>query len=80
MTVLVIKKVRDASVIPPFIQLVRWLVGEKNMVVYVEAAVLEDPLLTNNPRFSYIKVKEHELCLKNVCPHVCLLVYAFRIS
>jgi NAD+ kinase len=57
MTVLVIKKVRDASVIPPFIQLVKWLVGEKNMVVYVESAVLDDPLLTGNPGFVFIKDK-----------------------
>lgn len=56
MTVLVIKKVRDANVIPPFIDLVRWLVGEKSMVVYVEAAILEDPLLKTNPGFSFIKV------------------------
>jgi len=57
MAVLVIKKVRDASVIPPFISLVRWLVGEKNMVVHVEAAVLDDPLLTGNPAFNHIQDK-----------------------
>ncbi len=68
-TVLVIKKVRDASVIPPFIQLVRWLVSEKNMFVYVEAAVLEDSLLKKNSHFSYIKVNEHLLCLENVRLH-----------
>ena len=57
MTVLVIKKVRDATVIPPFIRLVRWLVGEKSMVVYVESAVLDDPLLTGNPGFTHIQVR-----------------------
>lgn len=56
MTVLVIKKVRDAGVIQPFIQLVQWLIAEKNMVVYVESAVLDDPLLTGNPAFVFIKV------------------------
>ena len=55
LTVLVIKKVRDASVIPPFIQLVKWFIDEKKMVVFVEHAVLDDPLLTNNPGFSHIK-------------------------
>ena len=51
LTVLVIKKVRDASVIPPFIQLVRWFIETKRMVVFVEAAVMDDPLLTQNPAF-----------------------------
>ena len=32
LSVLVIKKVRDASVIPPFISLVKWFIGERNMV------------------------------------------------
>ena len=51
-----IKKVRDAAVIPPFINLVRWFTQEKKMVVYVESAVLKDPLLTNNSDFGLIKV------------------------
>ncbi|TDG42224.1 hypothetical protein AWZ03_011362 [Drosophila navojoa] len=34
LTVLVIKKVCDASVLTPFVQLVTWLVQEKNMVVW----------------------------------------------
>jgi len=62
MAVLVIKKVRDASVIPPFISLVRWLIGEKNMVVHVESAVLDDPLLTENPNFTHIKDKLMTFC------------------
>lgn len=57
MTVLCIKKVRDAAVIAPFIRMVRWFSSEKNMVVYVESAVLQDPLLTNNPGFGTIKDK-----------------------
>jgi len=57
LSVLVIKKVRDASVIPPFISLVKWFIGERNMVVFVESAVMEDPLLVNNPGFAHIKDK-----------------------
>lgn len=57
LTVLVIKKVRDASVINPFIQLVKWFIFDKNMVVFVEEAVLEDPLLTSNPGFENVKEK-----------------------
>merc|ERR1719400_2924153 len=40
LTVLVIKKVRDAAVIPPFIQLVKWFINEKRMVVFVESAIM----------------------------------------
>ncbi|XP_059085263.1 NAD kinase-like isoform X3 [Tigriopus californicus] len=57
LTVLVIKKVRDATVIPPFIQLVQWFTQVKNMVVFVESAVLEDPLLTNYSGFTTSKDK-----------------------
>jgi len=57
LTVLVIKKVRDAAVIPPFFQLVQWFINEKRMVVFVEAAVLDDPLLTENPAFTHIQDK-----------------------
>ena len=45
LTVLVIKKVRDAAVIPPFIQLVKWFVTEKKMTVFVEPEVMEYPEL-----------------------------------
>lgn len=55
MAVLVIKKVRDASVLPPFVQLVSWLVGEKNMVVHVEAAVLDDPGLADDAAFGAVR-------------------------
>uniref|UniRef100_A0A0K2V3R1 NAD(+) kinase n=1 Tax=Lepeophtheirus salmonis TaxID=72036 RepID=A0A0K2V3R1_LEPSM len=54
LSVLVIKKVRDASVIRPFIQLVRYLCHEKKMVVYVESTVLQDPLLTKHSGFGLI--------------------------
>jgi len=57
LTVLVIKKVRDALVIPPFIQLVKWFINEKRMVVFVESAVMDDPVLTRNPEFGHIQDK-----------------------
>lgn len=58
LTVLVIKKVRDAAVISPFIQLVTWFTEVKRMVVFVEEAVMDDPLLTKNPAFTpHIKEK-----------------------
>jgi NAD+ kinase len=45
LSVLVIKKVRDATVTPSFIQLVRWFIKEmKNIVVFVDHAVLHEIL------------------------------------
>ncbi|XP_017875500.1 NAD kinase-like isoform X3 [Ceratina calcarata] len=55
LTVLVIKKVRDSSVLPPFVQLATWLIEEKRMVVFVEASVLEDPALATDPRFQGVR-------------------------
>merc|ERR1711953_1035570 len=52
LTVLVIKKVRDATVISPFIQLVKWFIEVKRMVVFVEEAIMDDTLLTQNPAFT----------------------------
>ena len=49
---LVIKKVRDATVIPPFIQMVKWFTEDKRMVVFVEEAIMDDDALTNNPAFT----------------------------
>uniref|UniRef100_A0A6P7FS48 NAD(+) kinase n=1 Tax=Diabrotica virgifera virgifera TaxID=50390 RepID=A0A6P7FS48_DIAVI len=57
LTVLVIKKVRDASVYSPFVQLVQWLINEKRMVVFVEASVMEDNHLENYKSFANIKEK-----------------------
>merc|ERR1719322_2087166 len=57
MTVLVIKKHRDAAVIPPFFQLVQWFINEKRMVVFVEAAAMDDQLLTDNPAFTHVQHK-----------------------
>ena len=52
LSVLVIKKVRDALVISPFIQLVKWFIEVKRMVVFVEEAIMDDTLLTQNPAFT----------------------------
>ncbi|CAH0563626.1 unnamed protein product [Brassicogethes aeneus] len=57
LTVLVIKKVRDASVLSPFVQLVQWLIQSKRMVVFVEAAVMEDAHLDQHKTFMEIKDK-----------------------
>ncbi|KAK2703534.1 NAD kinase-like [Artemia franciscana] len=57
LTVLVIKKVRDAAVLQPFIQLVKWLIQEKHMVVFVESSVLEEPLLKGHGAFLSIRDK-----------------------
>ncbi|XP_060521810.1 NAD kinase-like isoform X2 [Cylas formicarius] len=57
LTVLVIKKVRDASVYSPFVDLVHWLIEEKRMVVFVEAAVMEDANLDQFKSFAGVKDK-----------------------
>ncbi|EDV98509.1 NAD kinase isoform X3 [Drosophila grimshawi] len=57
LTVLVIKKVSDASVLAPFVQLVSWLLQAKNMVVWVESAVLDDALLNEDIQFRGIRDK-----------------------
>ncbi|KAB0794065.1 hypothetical protein PPYR_13685 [Photinus pyralis] len=57
LTVLVIKKVKDVSVYSPFVQLVEWLIEEKQMVVYVETSVVGDAYLDQFPSFINIKDK-----------------------
>ncbi|XP_021708658.1 NAD kinase isoform X1 [Aedes aegypti] len=57
LAVLVIKKVRDSKVLQPFVELVEWLIQEKHMVVWVEGAILDDPLLTGDKRFTKIQDK-----------------------
>jgi len=57
LTVLIIKKVRDASVLSPFVKLVQWLIQEKRMVVFVEAAVMEENLLDQYSDFTRVKDK-----------------------
>lgn len=53
-TVLVIKKMFDASVIQPFVELVRWLISVKKMVVHVEKKALQDENLKENKHFQFI--------------------------
>ncbi|CAH0720413.1 unnamed protein product, partial [Brenthis ino] len=55
LTVLVIKKVHDATILTPFVQLVHWLVHDKSMVVFVEAAVLDDTLLKEYSDFTSVR-------------------------
>ena len=55
--VLVIKKERDAMVIPPFITLCKWFVNVQNKEVFVESAIKEDPVLINNSEFGDIQEK-----------------------
>ncbi|XP_074031938.1 NAD kinase isoform X2 [Leptinotarsa decemlineata] len=55
LTVLVIKKVRDANVYLPFVQLVHWLIQEKRMVVFVESTVMDDTNLDQYKSFTKIK-------------------------
>lgn len=57
LTVLVIKKVHDLAVIQPFIDLVKWLIYEKHMLVFVEASVLEEDYLLLNPSYQLVKEK-----------------------
>ncbi|XP_077509747.1 NAD kinase-like isoform X1 [Amblyomma americanum] len=57
LSVLVIKKTMDATVVKPFNELVQWLIWVKNMVVFVEDAILEDPFLKNNKAFLEVKDK-----------------------
>ncbi|XP_032350844.1 NAD kinase isoform X4 [Camelus ferus] len=54
-SVLVIKKIRDASLLQPFKELCVHLMEENNMVVYVEKKVLEDPAIVNDDRFGPVK-------------------------
>ncbi|KAH0953211.1 hypothetical protein HN011_009357, partial [Eciton burchellii] len=58
-SVLVIKKIRDTSVLSPFIQLITWLIEEKQMAVFVESSVLEEPILDRDSRFKQIRDKLH---------------------
>uniref|UniRef100_A0A8C5MZ92 NAD(+) kinase n=1 Tax=Leptobrachium leishanense TaxID=445787 RepID=A0A8C5MZ92_9ANUR len=54
-SVLVIKKVRDASLLQPFKDLCVFLTEEKEMIVYVEKKVLEDPAIINDENFGPVK-------------------------
>ncbi|XP_049610908.1 NAD kinase isoform X1 [Syngnathus scovelli] len=50
-SVLVIKKIRDASLLQPFKELCIFLTEVKNMVVYVEQKVLDDPAISGDDNF-----------------------------
>lgn len=56
-SVLVIKKVRDASLLQPFKELCTYLMEENNMIVYVEKKVLEDPAISGDDSFGPVKRK-----------------------
>ncbi|KAI7789921.1 NAD kinase [Triplophysa rosa] len=52
-SVLVIKKIRDASLLQPFKELCIFLT-QKSMIVYVEWKVMEDPAIANDESFTSI--------------------------
>uniref|UniRef100_A0A673U8L8 NAD(+) kinase n=1 Tax=Suricata suricatta TaxID=37032 RepID=A0A673U8L8_SURSU len=56
-SVLVIKKIRDASLLQPFKELCVYLMEENNMIVYVEKKVLEDPAIVSDDHFGPVKKK-----------------------
>ncbi|BFZ23930.1 hypothetical protein BsWGS_26969 [Bradybaena similaris] len=57
LTVLIIRKHMDESVLAPFRDLVIWLIEEKNMVVHVEKNVLEEYFLQHDEKFQLVKDK-----------------------
>ncbi|XP_023555223.1 NAD kinase [Octodon degus] len=56
-SVLVIKKIRDASLLQPFKELCVYLMEENDMIVYVEKKVLEDPAIASDDNFGPVKKK-----------------------
>ncbi|XP_064137169.1 NAD kinase isoform X4 [Loxodonta africana] len=56
-SVLVVKKIRDASLLQPFKELCVYLMEENNMIVYVEKKVLEDPAIVSDENFGPVKKK-----------------------
>ncbi|XP_010794175.1 NAD kinase-like [Notothenia coriiceps] len=56
-SVLVIKKIRDASLLQPFKELCIFLTEVKEMIVYVEKKVLEDPAISDDENFGAITEK-----------------------
>ncbi|KAI3374776.1 hypothetical protein L3Q82_021336 [Scortum barcoo] len=57
--VLVIRKIRDESLVEPFKELCRFLVEEKQMMVYVERRVADDSTLSKDEAFGSIR---NQLC------------------
>ncbi|XP_076859199.1 NAD kinase isoform X1 [Brachyhypopomus gauderio] len=56
-SVLVIKKIQDVSLLQPFKDLCIFLTEQKQMLVYVERKVLEDPAIANDDSFVAVKKK-----------------------
>ncbi|MEQ2267847.1 hypothetical protein XENORESO_011349, partial [Xenotaenia resolanae] len=56
-SVLVIKKIRDASLLQPFKELCVFLTEVKNLIVYVEKKVLDDPAISDDETFATITKK-----------------------
>ncbi|KPP71066.1 NAD kinase-like [Scleropages formosus] len=52
--VLVVRKVRDQSLLEPFKELCKFLIEEKKLVVYVEKKVVDDATLSQDETFSVI--------------------------
>uniref|UniRef100_A0AAY4A035 NAD(+) kinase n=2 Tax=Denticeps clupeoides TaxID=299321 RepID=A0AAY4A035_9TELE len=57
LNVLVIKKIRDESLLEPFKELCRFLLEEKKLVVFVEKKVADDATLTSDEAFSAVRTK-----------------------
>uniref|UniRef100_A0A8D0AQV1 NAD(+) kinase n=1 Tax=Sander lucioperca TaxID=283035 RepID=A0A8D0AQV1_SANLU len=57
--VLVIRKIRDESLVEPFKEICRFLVEEKQMMVYVERRVADDATLSKDEAFGSIR---NQLC------------------
>ncbi|XP_046884462.1 NAD kinase b isoform X2 [Hypomesus transpacificus] len=53
--VLVIRKIRDETLVEPFKELCRFLVEEKGMMVYVERRVVDDATLSQDETFGSIR-------------------------
>ncbi|CAH3037789.1 unnamed protein product [Porites lobata] len=58
--VLVIKKVMDSEVTRCFKELTKWLIEEKRMMIFAEATAVEDPLVSQDEKFSAVRSK---LCI-----------------
>ncbi|XP_056149139.1 NAD kinase b [Lampris incognitus] len=57
--VLIIRKIRDESLVEPFKELCRFLVEEKQLMVYVERRVVDDATLSKDEAFGSIR---NQLC------------------
>ncbi|XP_071805721.1 NAD kinase-like isoform X2 [Asterias amurensis] len=57
LSVLIIKKIMDDSVLGPFKELSRWLSEEKNLVIFIESKVFDDEDLLNDKEFAPVRAK-----------------------